>query len=60
MEKLFAAIRDRHPGCEVIDVRFSVNKLDLDPKGHDVDELDAALAEAIKNAGEPVSVPPVE
>lgn len=60
MEKLFAAIRDRHPGCEVMDVRFLVNKLELDPKGHDVEELDCALAAAIKNAGDPVTDPPAE
>lgn len=59
MEKLFAAIRDRHPGCEIVDVRFLVNKLELDPAGHDVDALDVALANAVKNAGEPTTEPPV-
>ncbi len=59
MDKLFDAIRDQHPGCEVVDVRFLVNKLELNPDGHDVDALDMELAEAIQNAGEPVTEPPV-
>ncbi len=57
MEKLFDAIRDQHPGCEVVDVRFLVNKLELQDEGHDVDALDASLAEAIMNAGEPKTQP---
>lgn len=58
MEKLFGAIRDQHPGCDVVDVRFLVNKLQLDPNGHDVDALESALADAISNAGEPKTQPP--
>ena len=58
MEKLFAAIRDQHPGCEVVDVRFLVNKGQLDPKGHDVDKLDDSLADAVLNAGDPITEPP--
>ncbi|MCO6383760.1 hypothetical protein [Oceanicola sp. 502str15] len=59
MDKLFAAIRDRHPGCEIVDVRFLVNKLQLDPNGHDVDDLDEALAGAVREAGEPTSGPAI-
>lgn len=48
MEKLFEAIQGEHPGCEVVDVRFMVNHFDVDDQ--DVDELDEALAGAVKEA----------
>lgn len=48
MEKLFEAIQAEHPGCEVVDVRFLVNQYAVD--NQDVDVLDAALAEAVKDA----------
>lgn len=50
MEKLFDAIRDQHPGCEVVDVRFLVNQYEVDDQ--DVDELDKQLAEAVQTAEE--------
>lgn len=59
MKKLFDAIRNQHPGCEVVDVRFLVNKLELDDEGHDVGELDRLLAKAVENAGDPITQPPV-
>ncbi len=48
MEKLFDAIRDQHPGCEVVDVRFLVNQYDVDDQ--DIDDLDEKLAHAVKHA----------
>jgi hypothetical protein len=54
MEMLFAAIRNQHPGCSILDVGFSVNKLKLDDNRHDVCALDAALAYAVLNAGVPL------
>lgn len=50
MEKLFNAIRDQHPGCEVVDVRFLVNLYEVEDQ--DVDDLDNKLAEAVLTADE--------
>jgi len=47
MERLFNAIRDQHPGFEILDVAFTVNSEEM---LHNVDDLDAALAESIASA----------
>lgn len=60
MENLFAALHDQHPGYEVIDVRFLVNKLELAPEGHNVADLDRDLATAVMNAGEPKTQPSLD
>jgi hypothetical protein len=52
MEKLFDALRDQHPGCEVVDVRFLVNQFLVDDQ--DVEALDRDLAEAVRTAKEAV------
>lgn len=48
MNNLFEAIRNQHPGCEVVDVRFLVDQYQVD--NQDVGELDAALAKAVDAA----------
>jgi hypothetical protein len=48
MEKLFAALRERHPGYDVVDVRFLVDQSRVD--GRPAEELDGAFAEAIQKA----------
>lgn len=48
MEKLFAALRERHPGYEVADVRFLVAAGEV--TGRPAEELDEAFAHAIRNA----------
>ena len=50
MEKLFNALRDQHPGCEVVDVRFLVNLYQVEDQ--DVDDLDSELAEAVVGSTE--------
>jgi len=50
MNKLFDAIRNQHPGCEVVDVRFLVNLFDV--ADQDVDKLDDGLATAVTEAVE--------
>lgn len=48
MDKLFAALRERHPGFSVVDVRFLVAQGDADGKtGPDLDE---AFARSVFNA----------
>jgi hypothetical protein len=54
MDKLFDAIRNQHPGCEVVDVRFLVNQFDVNDQ--DVDNLDTALADAV-NTAEKADIP---
>lgn len=49
MEQVFAALRNRHPGYEVVDFRLSVDDNFIGPIEND---LDFKLAEAIKNAVE--------
>jgi hypothetical protein len=48
MEKLFAALRERHPGYDVVDVRFLVDQNKVD--GRPAEELDDAFAKAIRKA----------
>ena len=48
MHKLFAALREKHPGCEVVDVRFLVDHNEVN--GRDASLLDAAFAKAVKTA----------
>lgn len=48
MEQLFTALRDQHPGCDVVDVRFLVNLQQVEDQ--DVDELDNKLAQAVQTA----------
>jgi hypothetical protein len=48
MEKLFAALRERHPGYDVVDVRFLVDQTQVD--GSPAENLDSAFAEAILKA----------
>lgn len=50
MEQLFNALRDQHPGCEVVDVRFLVNLYEVEDQ--DVDDLDGKLASAVSTADE--------
>ena len=57
MEKLFSAIRDQHPECEIVDFRLLANQLEVDDQ--DVDKLDASLADAVSSAGEAITTPPV-
>jgi len=53
MEKMFAALRERHPGYEVSDVRFSVSP-SLSPQavdaGVDTDSLDEQFARVVRSA----------
>ena len=48
MEKLFAALRGLHPGHEVVDVRFLMNR--SFPRELSVTALDAQLAYAVTHA----------
>lgn len=48
MEKMFAALRERHPGYEVVDVRFLVDQHEAN--GRPAQELDKAFAKAIRIA----------
>ena len=48
MQKLFAALRERHLGYEPVDVRFLVNQMDVD--GRSASALDAQLAKAVADA----------
>ena len=57
MKKLFAALRERHPGYDVCDVRFLVDNNELD--GRPAEDLDAAFAKAIR-AAERVDLATVE
>lgn len=54
MKQLFNAIEKLFPGYKILDVRFSMlNTLDV----IDIDSLDYELANAISNAGEPITSP---
>lgn len=53
MEKLFDAIRNQHPGFEVVDVKFLVNPLEVD--GQDAEALDIEFAKAINEADGPLA-----
>jgi len=48
MEKLFAALREKHHGCDVVDVRFSIHHGEVN--GMPASSMDAALANAVKSA----------
>ena len=48
MEKLFGALRSKHPGFDVRDVKFVVNLDEIN--GQKAADLDAGLAEVVKNA----------
>lgn len=48
MEKLFAALREKHQGFEVVDVRFLVARNEVD--GRDAGRIDGALAKAVREA----------
>jgi hypothetical protein len=48
MEKLFAALRERHPGYEPVDVRFLVNQMEVN--GRSASALDEELAKAVASA----------
>ncbi|MEP3668990.1 MAG: hypothetical protein ABJN42_19880 [Roseibium sp.] len=50
MEKLFAALEAKHPGCRVVDVKFTVNPAKAD--NQDIDALDSALAKSVREAKE--------
>lgn len=48
MEKLFAAVRDRHPGFDVVDFRLLVDQ--RSEGSESADDLDAQLAAAVASA----------
>lgn len=48
MEKLFAALQAKHPGYQVVDVRFMVEGSEAD--GRPASELDGAFARAVSAA----------
>ena len=48
MEKLFAALRERHPGKEIVDVRFLLDFSEVN--GQRAADLDEAFSKAIVNA----------
>jgi hypothetical protein len=48
MEKLFAALRELHPGCEVVDIRLLANQNESDDQDPRV--LDGLFAAAIASA----------
>ena len=48
MEKLFDALRAKHPGHEVRDIKFIVNIDDV--HGQQADDVDQCLADAVKDA----------
>lgn len=49
MKNLFKALEDKFPGCEVVDVRFTVSN---EPSTLSVEQLDVLLADAIVKAEE--------
>lgn len=48
MEKLFAALHEKHPGYKVVDVRFLIDFNEAD--GRRAVDLDEAFAKAISKA----------
>jgi len=54
MQKLFDAIKEEHPDCEVMDVRFTINPAEVD-RPVDMDKLDEDLAKAYREA-EPLTL----
>ena len=54
MEKLFQAVRERHPGFEVLDVKLLANQYEVADQS--AAELDASFAEAVKTAKGPIEL----
>lgn len=52
MEELFQALKERYPGCEVVDVRFTVKPEKLGGFTQDIAEIDRGFAQAIRTARE--------
>lgn len=50
MNQLFAAIREQHPGFEVMDVRLLANQNEVD--NQDPEQLDVEFAAAVRSAEE--------
>lgn len=50
MEKLFSAIRDQHPGFEVLDIKLLANQLEVDCQ--DASVLDDQFELSIRSATE--------
>lgn len=48
MEKLFAALQEKHPGYEVRDIKFIMNVDDID--GQKASDVDAKMADIVKHA----------
>lgn len=48
MEKFFAALREQHPGFEVVDVRFLAERTAA--RDQDAGSMDADLADAVRSA----------
>lgn len=48
MDKMFSAILDLHPNCEVRDFRLLANLVEVSDK--QADELDAEFADAIRSS----------
>ncbi|WP_299285329.1 hypothetical protein [uncultured Tateyamaria sp.] len=48
MEKLFAALQEKHPGYEVRDIKFIMNVDDID--GQKASDVDANMANIVKHA----------
>ncbi len=48
MEKLFDALREKHPGYDVVDVRFLVDYQSTD--GRQAAEFDGEFADAVRKA----------
>lgn len=54
MDKLFQAIREQHPGFDVLDVKLLANQHEV--ADQDAAELDGAFAVAIENAKGPFNL----
>ena len=52
MKKLFKALEELNPGCEVLDVRFGMDSNYSGPVERDMDKVDAQFAHAIKHGRE--------
>ena len=53
MRELFEALDEKHPGCEVLDVKFTVDFRKADDQ--DVDVLDTEMADVVRHS-EPMSI----
>ncbi|WP_168173897.1 hypothetical protein [Thioclava sp. DLFJ5-1] len=54
MERLFQAIREQHPGFDVLDVKLLANQHEV--ADQDATELDSAFAVAVNNAEGPMDL----